>query len=404
MTAKRCAMWRSVNRGGATEFVVIGDPRSERVELFDRALARQGQMAARVVSYLDLMGGRVTLQDHVREGAVVRIESPGDSFEVELALLAWGAAVEDKEGSFARASAEEVAALEFDRGAILYPRQWFLGYRRVLRLIEEQLDQCPPHMLMSHPRAIATMFDKPRCHALLECGGVPVPRGLAPVGSYDELMARMREAGCYGVFVKLAHGSSASGVVAYRVSGERHQATTTVEIVPGPGGPRLYNSRRLRVYTRQSDVATLVDALCEHRVHVERWVPKAGIGGKTLDLRVLVVGGEARHVVVRLNSGTITNLHLSNTRTGGRMSLDALMPRLDASAWDEARQSCERAVELFPGALYAGIDLLITSDFKGHAVAEVNAFGDLLYGAQHEGRDPYEAEIVAALDSEAAFA
>ena len=48
-------------------------------------------------------------------------------------------------------------------------------------------------------------------------------------------------------------------------------------------------------------------------------------------------------------------------------------------------------------ALYAGIDLLIASDYRRHAVAEVNAFGDLLYGALHNGRDPYAAEIEAAL-------
>jgi hypothetical protein len=397
-------MFRSASSAGAAQFVIIGDTQSERVELFNRALARQGLKPGNVISYLDFIAGRVSLRQQVPDGAVIRIESPGDSFEVERAILALGAAVDDEEGSYARASAGNIAALVFDKGAILYPRQWYLGYRELLRRIEEQLDSCPPHKLMSRPQAIATMFDKPCCHALLASGAVPVPRNLAPVRSYDELMARMSEAGCYSVFVKLAHGSSASGVMAYRVSGGRHQATTTVEMVSGPGGLRLYNSKRLRVYTTQSEVAALVDALCRHRVHVEQWVPKAGIGGKALDLRVLVVAGEARHVVVRLNSGTVTNLHLATTRTGGRMSLDALMPRLDASVWDEARRSCERVLELFPGTLYAGIDLLITSDFKRHAVAEVNAFGDLLYGAVHQGLDPYETEIVAALGREAAVA
>ena len=57
----------------------------------------------------------------------------------------------------------------------------------------------------------------------------------------------------------------------------------------------------------------------------------------------------------------------------------------------------ERAMEVFPRSLYAGIDLLIASDYRRHAVAEVNAFGDLLYGAMHDGKDPYTAEIEAAL-------
>src|SRR5205085_422396 len=108
-------------------------------------------------------------------------------------------------------------------------------------------------------------------------------------------------------------------------------------------------------------------------------------------VRVVVIGGEARHVVVRLGRGTITNLHLTNTRT----SLKALLTRMEPTVWKAVRRTCERAMQLFPGSLYAGIDLLITSNLKGYAIAEVNAFGDLLYGAVHGGLDPYEAEIVA---------
>jgi glutathione synthase/RimK-type ligase-like ATP-grasp enzyme len=106
----------------------------------------------------------------------------------------------------------------------------------------------------------------------------------------------------------------------------------------------------------------------------------------------VVIAGEAQHVVVRLSRGTVTNLHISNTRT----NLEALLARMDRRVWDAARQTCEQAMKLFPGALYAGVDLLITSDLKRHAIAEVNAFGDLLYGAVHNGLDPYQAEIVAA--------
>ena len=58
-------------------------------------------------------------------------------------------------------------------------------------------------------------------------------RGLGSVGSYEELLARMRDAGCSRVFVKLAHGSSASGVVAFQRAGARARAITTVEMVPG---------------------------------------------------------------------------------------------------------------------------------------------------------------------------
>jgi hypothetical protein len=204
----------------------------------------------------------------------------------------------------------------------------------------------------------------------------------------------------------LAHGSSASGVVAYQIAGEREQAMTTVEMVP-PGtrrsgweGVRLFNNRRVRIYRDRREIEALIDALCRHRVQVEQWVPKAGLGGRTLDLRVVVIGGAARHVVVRLSRHAMTNLHLSGGRTSGRAPLEALDGRLAPEAWVAARRTCERAMALFPKSLYAGIDLLIASDFRRHAIAEINAFGDLLFNVWHEGQDTFAAEIGTALGIE----
>lgn len=390
----------SANERGASpapRFVVIGNPQSKRIELFQAALNRLGQPPARVVPYDDLLAGRVALPDVVRHDTMLRIESPDWDFEVERALLALGADVPDEEGDYARATRREIEGLAFDAGAILFPRQWYLGYRELLRRLRRQLDRCPAHRLMNDPDEIAVMFDKPRCHALFAAHAIPTPRGLGTVRSYDELLARMRASRCHRVFVKLAHGSSASGVVAYQVGGARHQAITTVEMAPGPGGMRLYNTRRLRVYRDQRDIATLIDELCRHRVHVEQWLPKAGFQNRTFDLRVVVIGGEAQHVVVRLSHHAMTNLHLGTGPTSGRTTLEALLTRLDRAVWEDARRTCERAMALFPGSFYAGIDLLIASDYRRHAIAEVNAFGDLLYGASHNGRDPYTAEIEAAL-------
>ena len=205
----------------------------------------------------------------------------------------------------------------------------------------------------------------------------------------------MRAAAMPRVFVKLAHGSSASGVVAFQIAGERQQATTTVELVQTPDGPRLFNNRRVRVYRDGREIATMIDALCRHRVQVEQWVPKAGLGGRTFDLRVVVIAGAARHGVVRLSRHTLTNLHLSGGRTSGRAPLDALDGHLAPEHWAAARDTCERAMACFPNSLYAGIDLLIAGNFRRHAIAEVNAFGDLLFNVWHEGKDTYATEIAA---------
>ena len=251
---------------------------------------------------------------------------------------------------------------------------------------------------MNSPADIAVMFDKRRCHERLSRHGIAVPRSLGPVRSYDELLTRMEQMRCPRVFVKPAHGSSASGVVAFEVGGHRRQATTTVEMVRRDGEVRLYNSRRIRVYREPGAIATLIDMLCRQRVHVEQWLPKAGIDERTFDLRVVVIAGRARHAVVRMSRSPMTNLHLLNARG----NLDAVVVRMGAAAWDAARRTCEQAARLFPGSLYLGIDVLISPGYRSHAILEVNAFGDLLPAVLSNGVDTYAAEVLALCGDEQA--
>ncbi|MBC7931696.1 MAG: STM4014 family protein [Rubrivivax sp.] len=386
-------MWLSASERGhahARRVVLIGVPNSRRTELFQAALARSGAPAAQVVSYTDLLGGRAFLPDIVLPGTLVRIDSPGKDFETELALLKAGADAEDEEGCYARAARDALDALKFERGRIHWPRQWYVGLRQTLRLIEKHLLSSHAHYLMNSPADIALMFDKPACHRRLCESGVPVPKCLGAVGSFDELREAMREQGCARVFVKLAHGSSASGVVAYQTDGVRHSATTTVEMVRRGGETLLYNSRRIRVQRDAREIAVLIDELCRHRAHVERWFPKAGIEGRTFDLRVMVIAGRAKHTVVRLSRHPLTNLHLLN----GRGSPERVASRMGEAEWANCLHTCERMMKVaFPRSLYAGIDLAVAPDFRARSVLEVNAFGDLLPGVLHEGLDTYAAEL-----------
>jgi hypothetical protein len=389
MTTKSGGLWRSANSD--EQFVVIGNPGSRRIEMFQAALAGRRLPAARVVSYLDLLSGKERLTQSIRDGAVVRIESPGKDFDVERALIAAGAEVADGDEGFDHISAQSARNLSFERGRILFPLQWYLGYCATLRLIERQLIECPPHRLMNSPAEVALMFDKIACHDLLSSRGVPVARSLGAVNSFDDLAERMREQNRRRVFVKLAYGSSASGVVAYQTDGRRYQATTTVEMLRLNGELRLYNSRRIRVYRDWREIAELIDALCRHRVHVEQWLPKAGFEDRTFDLRVVAIAGRACHTVARLSRSPMTNLHLLNERG----DVNAVRERIGQAAWDAAMRNCERAMECFPGSLYAGIDLLFTPDHRRQAVIEVNAFGDLLPGVFWQGQETYAAELLA---------
>jgi hypothetical protein len=109
---------------------------------------------------------------------------------------------------------------------------------------------------------------------------------------------------------------------------------------------------------------------------------------------------------VRLGKNTpITNLHLGNPRGDE----GALLAAIGAEAWEDAKAACERAAAVFPGSLYAGVDVLVrpraaelevARPARGrapHAILEINAFGDLLPGVRHSGDDTYEAEIKAVL-------
>src|SRR5579872_1109065 len=228
-------------------FLLIGNPESRRVALFQAALCRLGLPLAAVISWQDLLLGRRALSDSLPPEAILRIESPDRDFAVERALLAEGAACSEPEGC-ACLSRVEIDALPFEKGRILAPRQWYLGLRSALHRITQQLEARPDCRVMNAPAEIALMFDKVACGEHLARHAVPTPRPLGVLASYDDLLTRMKAAGCHQAFVKLAHGSSASGAVAYRTNGRRHQALSTVEMVESAGGLRLYNSRQIQVY------------------------------------------------------------------------------------------------------------------------------------------------------------
>ena len=149
----------------------------------------------------------------------------------------------------------------------------------------------------------------------------------------------------------------------------------------------------MRRYRDARQITELVDAVCRQRAIAERWFPKAGYDGQRFDLRVLVIGGRAAHAVMRQSAGPITNLHLGNRRG----DLAGLRRQMGEAAWREALDVAERAGRVFPASLYVAVDLLVAPGFRRFAVAEVNAFGDLLPNLRHHGRDTYAAEFAGLL-------
>ncbi len=384
---------------------VVGNPENRRVALFRAAVIRAGLPEPRVFGWREvLLSGAVP-----GPGSVVRIDSPGENAEVDRLLRTLGASASasvsvsvsdggcsasgesasgggSASGGSASGGGSVSGGVPVEHGEIAGLAHAHAGFGVALHRIAAGGGD-----LVNQPGDILTMSDKPRCHALLAAAGVPVPPALGPVHDYRGLREAMRAAHWDRVFVKPAHGSSASGVLALATAGRRIAATTSVEAAPDG---RLFNNLRVRRYDDEPSIAAIVDRLGPDGLHVERWYPKAGLGGRVLDLRVVVTAGRPAHVVVRTSHSPMTNLHLGNARG------DVAQVRAAAGerSWAAAMETCTQAAACFPGTLHAGVDLMFRAGWRDHAVAEVNAFGDLLPGVLADGQDTYDAQITALLN------
>ncbi|MET9490335.1 STM4014 family protein [Nocardia sp. NPDC006630] len=353
---------------------IVGNPGNRRVALFRDAVHRAGLPEARPVGWAEVLAGRAEFH----AGELVRLDSPGEDPALELALRG----VTDP-------TRVEGTAL------------WYERFTAAARSVAAQVFACGA-TLLDDPSELAVLFDKRRCHEVLRNAGVAVPfsptSGVStPVRGWDHARSLMAEAGASRVFIKLAHGSSASGVLAVETaSGGRVQATTSVQ---RDAQGRLFNSLRVRRYRTEMELAAMVDTLAPDGLHIERWLPKAAQGGRSADLRVVVVDGTATHAVVRTSPSPMTNLHLG----GARGDLTAARTAIETAggSWAEMLALCERAAACFPHFSRVGVDVLPGIGWRRFAVGEVNAFGDLLPGLRGldgsgaESGDTYDAQVTA---------
>lgn len=368
-------------------FVLLGNAENRRVGLFQQALQAQGQPPARVVAWLDFLREPQRLAEAAGDEALFRIDSPGENFEVERALLGLGYQAAVAEGCSA-VTPQRLATLTEDRGLILPPRQWMLGFEQALARVEAVVAERPGWRQLNPTRTILELFDKRRTSRRYADAGLPVPEALPGVTSLAEVRAAMQARGWPAVFVKLASGSSASCLGILERRGGREGFFTTIEQAP----TGWYNNLQPRRVVNPARVEQLVGFLLREGSQVEREVPKARLGEAFFDCRVLCIAGEPRFVVVRQNRHRITNLHL----LGWRGELTALRQVVPDEAWEAAMESCRTVAALHQG-LHLGIDVLFEPGFDAHRIVEANAFGDLLPNLTRDGLSVYEWEIRAAL-------
>jgi len=371
---------------GAPAFVVIGHPAHRRVTLFQAALAAQGLPAARVIPWADLVAPGAPARLLAGLGrAILRIDSAGEDDHVDRALLGRGEPAARASG-YPAITAAAVAALPVERGRIVGPRQHHLGFVAVLDEIAAAVAGQPELRVVQPPSAIRLLFDKRATSARWRALGIPVPDPLpgGEVRDPDDLRARMEAAGWPSVFVKLTSGSSASclAVFVHRRTGEH--VMTTIEDT----GRARYHTRRIQRLAQRDRIDRTLGFILGEGAQVERAIPKARLGKRYIDCRVLTIDGDPAFVVVRAATHPITNLNLG----GQRGDLGALRAAVPAAAWDAAMASC-RAVQATSGAFHVGVDLMFEPGFAAHRVIEGNAFGDLLPNLVQGGLDVYGWQI-----------
>ncbi|AMB44445.1 STM4014 family protein [Methylobacterium sp. AMS5] len=356
---------------GIEPFVILEVAGDERTEGFSAALVRAGHPPARVLDYARFIEAPDRLSDLFPEGrGLLRIDSPGGDPRIRRALLRLAGLSEDA-GEATRLRPEHA----FQR-----------GLAAALRLARRVV---PPGVALTHEaETVALFYDKRICHAAMAAHGLPVPRALPPAGSFDALVEAMRAAGLSRVFVKPRFGSGAAGIAALTVARNGIVAESAAEHVPGAGAGVLHHSHRLRRYRGPAAVA-LIDAILAQDAHVEQWVPKAGLDGGPCDLRVLVIGGEPAHIVLRKARGPITNLDLG----GRRADAEALRALAPPAVWEAMRADCRRFARLFPQTFHVAFDVALTVGLRRHVFFEANAFGDLIRRVRHEGLAPYEWQV-----------
>jgi hypothetical protein len=411
------------------DLLLIGHPGNRRTTGIQEARSQMGMKPATVLPYENLLqtwrrgGGLAELVKSSSPSPLIRLDAPGEDWEVERGLLHLGATdyeVSDgkvrtdsepsvkgskacvatdlpsslqkvKRESF---SAEAALILEQQWGRIYAPAQWFRGWKICLdRIAREARVVWPDVQFWNDPDEIGMMFDKRECQLHLMRHGISVPPILPssePIRSWEMLRAGMDASRMHRVFVKLACGSAASGVVAYQVNPRTGAeiAVTTVGMETSQGRTLFYNEGKLQKYTHPEEIRTLLDWLCAEGAQIERWMPKATLNQRAYDIRQLVAAGQAGHAVMRLSHTPITNLHLRNERM---LPAEAGLKESHLSMIQKAAQD---TIRVFPKSWSAGIDVMLTSGMNPRAyVLDVNPFGDLLYRVKYEGMSPYEWEM-----------
>ncbi len=342
-----------------TRVVVLGSGPGRRFDAFKAAAIRAGLNNVIPMTY-----GQ---KPEMRPGDWLRFESPDESDAAMCAALEAGKAEALRKGYSVQSSPHAASA------------QLAFGLRAL-----QQAALKPGIQLTTTPDEVTLCYDKTACAAHLKARGVPVPQVFAPPTSFAALLSLLRKE--KRLFVKQRFGAGAAGTMAL-MAGPKGQMIAYATLMPTGSGPRFV--KRVQKISNIDNIRAIFDFLHPLGIHVERWVPKAGVRGRTCDLRIVAIRGAPPFAILRCSRSPITNLHLEAERAVA----DALFAMMTPEHIDALWRTVRKVQAAFPDSLTVAPDIAITADLRSHFVLEVNAFGDHIRRMTIDGRTPQDWQI-----------
>ncbi|MFK7002032.1 STM4014 family protein [Flavobacterium oreochromis] len=363
-------------------FIWIGNPDNRRCINFILEIEKLKVHRYTIISHKQLLSQLVNWDTIITTDTIIKIDSTGEEEEVRKQLIFLGALTQNL----------PIESNIIDFGRIVYQAEWYRGFTIYLEKLKQSLQPYKVHM-MNKVDDILVMFDKVKTQELLEYHKIPTPTSYSAIKSFEELIELMTEKKMFQVFIKPAHSSSASGIIAFRWKNSKMQAIAPIQIIEANSEIILYNSLKVYTYKDETIIKKLITTILSNRALVQQWIPKARYKNKSFDFRVLVINKKARHIVARMSFSPITNLHLGNERG----NIEEIKSLIGQPKYQELITLAEKTATCFPDSLYMGIDILVSSGLKNFKVLEVNAFGDLLPNLIDQGETVYQAQIQTAI-------
>ncbi len=343
-------------------YVIIADPSSMRFEFYERDLrnfwkAREVTPLVHAIDWREFAERDGKIAQLLPAGpAVLRLESPARDFEVIRSILNAGQR---------RRQEAETRFLTARHGWIAPPSLLYSGLELCMDGLTQTLDDHQQIQSAICPRDVAVLFDKNETTRRLAAAGLPCPATFKPSGNAEDLLDQLRQLNWKQAYVKLSHGSCASGIAVVDMD-QSPSAVTTVTRLDG----QFYNT--FDVHRASDDeLREILNFIIRESATVQQSIPKARVAGQNFDIRAVVIDAEVVATVVRVSPHPMTNLHLG----GWRGDIEQCRRIIPTRNWLDAMDHCVEAAALFDVPA-VGIDVAFHRDSCQPYILELNAFGD----------------------------